>query len=181
MRRGPFGGNLMKTFVILLIAIASTGCATLTEDAMTPVALSFSDGSNGKCNLQNKRGAWPTQVPTTVSVRKSDDALKYDCETEDGRKAVGSIESEMGGKIVASAVFLDLGITDAITDKHRRYAASFVIPMARPAATPVTAPASLSAPAPPMAPATTQPVAPAPAPTPTTEPAVVPEADPGTA
>lgn len=170
----------MKTFLVALLALAGTGCATLTEDAMTPVALSFSDGSNGRCNLQNKRGAWPTQIPTTVSVRKSDDALKYDCETEDGRKAFGSIESEMGGKIVASAVFLDLGITDAITDKHRRYAASFVIPIARPAATPATAPATLPASAPPIAPATTQPTAPAPAPAAATEQTVVPAAEPGT-
>jgi hypothetical protein len=96
---------------------------------MTPVALSFSDGTEGKCNLSNKRGAWSTSIPATVSVRKSDDGLRYDCETEDGRKAFGSIASEMGGKIIASAVFIDLGITDAITDKHRRYADSFVIPM----------------------------------------------------
>lgn len=163
---------------VVLLAIASTGCATLTEEAMTPIALSFSDGSNGKCNLQNKRGAWPTQIPTTVSVRKSDDALKYDCETEDGRKAFGSIESEMGGKIVASAVFLDLGITDAITDKHRRYAASFVIPIARPATAPDDAPATLPATAPTAVPATTQ--SPAPGPAPATEPAVVPATSPGT-
>jgi hypothetical protein len=170
----------MKTYVIALLAVASVGCATLTEDAMTPVALSFSDGSNGRCNLQNKRGAWPTQIPTTVSVRKSDDALKYDCETEDGRKAFGSIESEMGGKIVASAVFLDLGITDAITDKHRRYAASFVIPIARPASAPVAAPATPPAAAPAAAPTATQPSAPAPAPATATEPAVEPAANPGT-
>jgi len=44
----------------------------------------------GKCDLQSKRGAWPTPVPTKVSVRKSDDALRYDCETTGGRKAVGS-------------------------------------------------------------------------------------------
>jgi len=37
----------------------------------------------------------------------------------------------MGGKIIASAVFLDLGITDAITDKHRQYPASFMIPLAK--------------------------------------------------
>ncbi|NNE05550.1 MAG: hypothetical protein HKO64_05780 [Xanthomonadales bacterium] len=55
--------------------------------------------------------------------------MQYRCETEDGRKATGSIASEMGGKIVASAVFLDLGITDAITDKHRKYADSYVIPI----------------------------------------------------
>jgi hypothetical protein len=44
----------------------------------------------------------------------------------------------MGGKIVARAVFLDFGITDAFTDKHRLYAVSFVIPIQKqePTATP---------------------------------------------
>jgi hypothetical protein len=37
----------------------------------------------------------------------------------------------MGGKIVASAVFLDFGIVDSITDKHREYPANFVIPIGR--------------------------------------------------
>ena len=66
-----------------------------------------------------------------MSIRRSDDDLKYDCETEDGRKAFGSIPSSMGGKIVASAVFLDFGIVDSITDKHRDYPSSFVIPIGR--------------------------------------------------
>lgn len=127
----------MKKLLIVVLAASTVGCATLTEDAMTPIAFSFSDGANGNCNLSNKRGAWSCPVPSTVSVRKSDDALKYDCETEDGRKAFGSIRSEMGAKIIASAVFLDLGITDAITDKHRQYAESFVIPIAKPTATAV--------------------------------------------
>jgi hypothetical protein len=119
----------MKRLLIATVCFGCVGCATLTEDAMTPIALSFSDGSDGTCKLSNKRGAWPTEIPTTVSVRKSDDPLKYDCVTEDGRKAFGSITSEMGGKIIASAVFIDLGITDAITDKHRKYADSYVIPI----------------------------------------------------
>ncbi len=119
----------MKKFLVVVAATSTLGCATLTEDAMTPVAMSFSDGSNGHCQLQNKRGAWSTKIPTTVYIRKSDDALQYQCETEDGRKATGAIASEMGGKIIASAIFLDFGITDAITDKHRRYPASFVIPI----------------------------------------------------
>jgi hypothetical protein len=99
---------------------------------MTPIMLSFSDGSSGSCTLENKRGVWSTEVPTTVSVRKSDDTLKFRCKTKDGRQAVGGIPSTMGGKIVASAVFLDLGITDAITDKHRKYAPSVVIPVKKP-------------------------------------------------
>lgn len=116
---------------LIAVSLVLSGCATLTEDAMTPVTLSFSDGSNGQCRLQNKRGAWEASLPSTVSVRKSDDALKFDCKTTDGRTAFGSIPSEMGGKIIASAVFIDFGITDAITDKHRRYTSSYVIPMPR--------------------------------------------------
>ncbi|MGB5102437.1 MAG: hypothetical protein WBO04_03845 [Steroidobacteraceae bacterium] len=130
----------MKTTIIVLCAASVVGCATLTEDAMTPIALSFSDGSEGQCELHNKRGTWNTPIPTTVSVRKSDDALNYRCKTDDERDVSGSIPSEMGGKIIASAVFLDLGITDAITDKHRRYASSFVIPIPKkPQAAPANA------------------------------------------
>ena len=119
----------MKRTILAALLVVASGCATLTEDAMTPVALSFSSGQNGHCDLSNKRGTWATPVPVTISVRKSDDALRYDCKTDDGRTVVGSIPSEMGAKIVASAVFIDLGITDAITDKHRRYASSYVIPI----------------------------------------------------
>lgn len=121
----------MKKALLTIIAASTVGCATLTNDPMTPVAISFSDGSDGICKLENKRGVWSAQLPGTVPIRRSDDVLKYDCETSDGRKAFGSIPSTMGGKIVASAVFLDFGIVDSITDKHREYPASFVIPIAK--------------------------------------------------
>jgi hypothetical protein len=123
----------MKTVlarVLLLVSAAlMTGCATLTEDAMTPIAIALSDGSPGKVTLTNKRGVWEAKIPSTVSVRKSDDGLKYEATSIDGRRAVGVIPSEMGAKIVASAVFIDFGITDAITDKHRKYPVSYVIPI----------------------------------------------------
>ncbi len=119
----------MKKICAIAALAMTAGCATLTEDAMTPIAFSFSDGSNGECVLENKRGLWNAGIPSTVYVRKSDDSLRYKCNTADGREAVGAIESEMGAKIVASAVFLDFGITDAITDKHRKYVPSFVIPI----------------------------------------------------
>jgi hypothetical protein len=114
---------------LLVLAGLLSGCATLTEDAMTPIAISLSDGSAGKVTLTNKRGAWETKLPSTVSVRKSDDGLRYEAIANDGRRAVGVIPSEMGAKIVASAVFLDFGIVDAITDKHRKYPPSYVIPL----------------------------------------------------
>lgn len=119
----------MKPVLILMAALALGGCATLTNDANTPIALSFSDGSGGRCDLNNKRGSWSVPMPTTASVRRSDDVLRYSCETHSGARPVGSIPSTMGGKIIASAVFLDFGIVDSITDKHREYPASYVIPV----------------------------------------------------
>ncbi|MEO0437915.1 MAG: hypothetical protein AAF098_13500 [Pseudomonadota bacterium] len=113
---------------LLLVALFS-GCASITNDAFVPIAFSMSDGSNADCTMTNKRGQWTVDVPDTAMIRRSDDALKYNCDTENGAKAAGAIDSKIGAKIVASAVFIDFGITDAITDKHREYPASFVIPV----------------------------------------------------
>ncbi|MFV0243917.1 MAG: hypothetical protein ACK5IB_02700 [Qingshengfaniella sp.] len=119
-----------KTAIAMLaLLLACTGCATLTNDSNIPVALSFSTGEAGMCKLSNKRQTQQVAIPNTASVRRSDDNLQYDCKTENGNEAVGAIPSTMGSKIVASAVFLDFGIVDSITDKHREYPASFVIPV----------------------------------------------------
>ena len=104
-------------------------CATITNDPNVPVALSFSDGSGGQCSLTNKIGSWQQDMPGTASIRRSDDNLQYNCVTDEGKTAIGSIPSEIGAKIVASAVFIDFGITDAITDKHRIYPSNYVIPV----------------------------------------------------
>ena len=121
----------MKLPVAMAMMLALTGCATIVNDSHIPLAISFSDGSAGQCNFKNKRGTWASEIPTTnVMIRRSDDALNYDCTTADGREVTGSIRSEMeGGKLAASVVFFDFGITDAITDKHRTYQGNVVIPV----------------------------------------------------
>ena len=121
----------MKNLLIILISIFTlTSCATIVNDPNVPVSLSFSDGSSGTCNLTNKRGAWSGKIPQTFKIRRSDDALRYDCTTDGGKKGFGSIPSEIeGAKLGASVLFFDLGITDAITDKHRTYTSSFVVPV----------------------------------------------------
>ena len=119
----------MKFFYLPIILFLSS-CATIVNDPTIPVTLSFSDGSEGTCKLSNKRGAWSVSIPGTHMVRRSDDALKFDCETDGGKKGFGSIKSQMEtSKLGASVVFFDLGITDAITDKHRTYENGFVIPV----------------------------------------------------
>ena len=119
----------MRYVALSLAMIGLAGCASLTNDAFVPMAISFSDGSSGTCQLTNKRMSISAEIPGSPMIRRSDDNLQFNCTTEDGRQAFASVPSTMGGKIVASAVFLDLGITDAITDKHREYPASYVIPI----------------------------------------------------
>ena len=119
-----------KILTLLISSLIVSGCATIVNDANVPVSLSFADGSQGTCKLTNKRGSWTANLPETVMIRRSDDALRYDCETNAGKRGFGSIPSGMeGGKMAASVFFWDLGITDAITDKHRTYPASFVVPV----------------------------------------------------
>jgi len=121
--------NKLLSVVALGACLTMSGCATIVNDSHIPLAFSFSDGSNGKCTFKNKRGMWNANIPTqSVMIRRSDDSLIYDCETSDGRKVNGFVKSEMeGGKLAASVVFFDFGITDAITDKHRTYQGNIVI------------------------------------------------------
>lgn len=119
-----------KLATLAATGLLLSGCATIVNDPNIPVTASFSDGSDGTCEFRNKRGLWSADMPGTVMIRRSDDALIYQCETEDGRKTSGSIVSEFeSGKFAASVIFWDLGITDAITDKHRTYQGNVVIPV----------------------------------------------------
>ena len=120
----------MKNIFIILTALVLANCATIVNDPEVPIALSFSDGSSGSCKLSNKRMQYQVDIPGTHQIRRSDDALKFDCKTESGKTAFGSIPSEIeDAKLAGSVVFFDLGITDSITDKHRTYTPNFVIPV----------------------------------------------------
>ena len=118
-----------KYIVIGMCGLALSSCASITNDAFVPMAISFSDGSSGSCQITNKRMSIEAPIPSAPMIRRSDDNLQLNCKTDDGRTAIASVPSSMGGKIVASAVFLDFGIVDSITDKHREYPASYVVPV----------------------------------------------------
>ena len=46
----------MEKAVVLASVVLLGGCATIVNDANIPVTASFSDGSEGTCEFQNKRG-----------------------------------------------------------------------------------------------------------------------------
>ena len=122
--------RLFKYLTLIFLSITLVSCATIVNDAHVPVTLSFSDASTGECKLSNKRQSLSGEVPGTFMVRRSDDALRVDCTTKSGKKGFVSIPSTLeGGKLAGSVVFFDLGITDSITDKHRIYPSSFVVPV----------------------------------------------------
>ncbi|MEH6626288.1 MAG: hypothetical protein V7739_07585 [Motiliproteus sp.] len=122
----------MKKLLALTGVMAISGCATIVNDANIPLTMSFSDGSEGTCEFQNKRGLWTVDMPGVPMIRRSDDPLVYHCKTEDGRQSNGTIASEIEGeKLGASVLFFDLGITDSITDKHRTYQRNVSIPVKR--------------------------------------------------
>ena len=105
-------------------------CATIVNDANVPVSLSLSDGSDGECSLTNKRVSLKGKVPATFMVRRSDDSLRVECTSDSGKTGKANIPSEIeGAKLAGSVVFFDLGISDSITDKHRTYTSSFVVPV----------------------------------------------------
>ena len=120
----------VKKILLILFGLILTSCATIVNDANVPVSLSFSDGSDGECQLSNKRVSLSVNIPSTTMIRRSDDALRFNCTTAGGKKGFGSIASTIeSGKLAGSIVFFDFGITDSITDKHRTYPSSFVIPV----------------------------------------------------
>ena len=119
----------LTTLAAVAAFSTATGCASLTNDPNQPVAFKAPGCQKGavSCTARNKRGSWDFTVPATVQIRRSDDNLLVEREGPDGQGHTESVPSRMGGKIVASAVMLDFGITDSITDMHREYPAQVVM------------------------------------------------------
>ena len=112
--------------VIPLVTILLIGaCESVTNDGGIPLSLSFSDGSEGACTLQNIRIYTTVDIPSTSMIYNSDDNLQYDCKLEKGRTAFGEIPNTMGDTTLTHSMI------SSITDQHSGYSASFVIPIER--------------------------------------------------
>ena len=118
---------MKHTLAVVVMVFGLVCCATLTSDPNVPVAISFSDGSDGQCRLNNKRISFIANIPSTPMIRRSDDDLRYSCNTSDGRLVSGSMPSSIDALKAGGNVLLDLGITDALTDKARNYPSILVI------------------------------------------------------
>jgi len=121
----------MRHAIIILLLGFLGACSTIVNESHVPINLSFSDNSGGTCALKNKRESYKTAIPASVTVRRSDDPLVYECTTTDGRKANGKIISEVGQTMAGNIIFGGgVGaLIDANNDMHRQYPGSFIIPV----------------------------------------------------
>ena len=123
------------------VLMIPAGCSSIINDPHVPVTLSFSDNSRGSCVIKNKRFSENISIPGTHQVGRSYDALVFDCPTDDGRIAHGSIPSHIDGIIAGNILIGGIigAAIDAETDNHRKYPPAFVIPVPK-APAPVPAP-----------------------------------------
>lgn len=124
-----FTYRAIQFFGVVATTVLIAGCATITNDANQQIEFVAPGCKDVKlsCTAQNKRGVWTFDAPARIDIRRSDDNLSVTCTDPEDNQSVQSIPSEIGGKIVASAIFLDFGIVDAITDKHREYPSQILL------------------------------------------------------
>ncbi len=92
-----------------------------------------------ECTATNKRGSWTFTPPKMVKIRRSDDTLRVMCNAKGHGNSISSADSRMGSKLALSFAFIDFGIVDAITDKHRIYPDQVVLDACRDSARPSAA------------------------------------------
>ena len=120
--------KLTRTVLLASSVFMVGGCATLTNDPHQNVSFEAPGCKphTVTCKAWNKRGTWEFGIPEVVPIRRSDDILRIECVDEQGQVHTDQVASKIGEKMTVST-FLDFGITDAITDKHREYPERIVL------------------------------------------------------
>lgn len=101
--------RLFASLFALSFLAALSGCATVTESAQQEIevrsVLGHSEVGGVGCVLSNKNGRWFVTTPGRVLVRKSDDALTFDCARQGVGSSVETVASQYGvGKMIGNAV-----------------------------------------------------------------------------
>lgn len=101
--------RLASLLSLSLLAAALAGCATVTESNQQEIevrsVLGHREVGGVGCVLSNKNGRWFVTTPGRVLVRKSDDALTFDCARQGVGSSVEAVASQYGvGKMIGNAV-----------------------------------------------------------------------------
>ena len=113
-----------SVIAVAILAVATAGCATLTNDPYQLIQFVAPYCGNKKieCTATNKRGDHNFSPPEIVRIQRSDDDLTVVCKMNGtDLSPQDKVLSRMKGSIYELVLALDLGIVDAIKDRHREY------------------------------------------------------------
>ena len=101
--------RLILPLVSLCAAVIVSGCATITDSTQQEVevrtVLDHREVGGIGCVLSNRNGRWFVTTPGRVTVRKSNDALTFDCSKQGVGSSVENVASQYGaGKMIGNAV-----------------------------------------------------------------------------
>jgi hypothetical protein len=94
----------MRTTVVVVVAVAMAGCASITGNKLQPVSVQTiqdnSEVAGAGCTLTNDAGKWFVTTPGSVTIQKSTGDLAVDCSKDEG-KMVGheNIVSKANGGV----------------------------------------------------------------------------------
>jgi hypothetical protein len=101
--------NRVVQVLCLVAPVMTIGCATITSNEIQPVSVTTKDDKGqylekAKCTLRNDKGAWDTESPAFVQVRRSSEDLLVECKKEGqpsgSLRAISRAAGGMWGNII---------------------------------------------------------------------------------
>lgn len=97
---------LSRLVVIALAAVTLTGCASIVNGTNQPVSVETGRVKGATCVLENNKGKWyVNSTPGSVTVHRSFNDLKVNCEKPGYKPASKSIASNTKAMVFGNAVF----------------------------------------------------------------------------
>jgi hypothetical protein len=110
----------VKLLAIAGLALA-TGCASITQGTSDTIHVEVANcGETIQCTATNKKGSWQFDAPGSVKFKKSDDALRIECEDGD-QKVTRAVTPTADAMIWGNAILGGVigAAVDANTDANQ--------------------------------------------------------------
>ena len=100
---------MIKNYLIILLFLISTGCASITESKNQSMSVSTGDVTGAMCTLSNSKGSYYiNSTPGSVMVRNACDQLSVTCKKKGyvaANPAAGSVQDKSKGMAWGNLVF----------------------------------------------------------------------------
>lgn len=100
----------MKRFVIpALLLLTTSGCASIVNGTNQPLSVETrmkgASVAGANCKLLNDKGAWFVTTPGSVTVHRSYEDLKIQCEKDGVQPGISSVKSSTKGMAFGNILF----------------------------------------------------------------------------